>query len=70
MSAWKQVEESRSSGGIDMETIETLKADEEKKIMQLRQALKNHEYKPTLVKRVYIPKQNGDRRPLDIRPTV
>ena len=53
-----------------METIETLKADEEKKIMQLRQALKNHEYKPTLVKRVYIPKQNGDRRPLDIRPTV
>jgi group II intron reverse transcriptase/maturase len=66
MSAWKQVEENKGCGGVDMETIDTFKADEEKKILELLQELKNKEYKPTPVKRVYIPKKNGDRRPLGI----
>ena len=66
MSAWKQVEENKGCGGIDMETIETFKADEEKKILGLLQELRTKEYKPTPVKRVYIPKKNGDKRALGI----
>ncbi|CUX32170.1 Group II intron-encoded protein LtrA [Clostridium sp. C105KSO15] len=66
MSAWKQVEENKGCGGIDMETIETFKTDEEKKILQILQELRTKEYKPTPVKRVYIPKKNGDKRPLGI----
>lgn len=66
MSAWKQVEQNKGCGGVDMETIETFKADEEKKIKQILQELRNREYKPTPVKRVYIPKKNGDKRPLGI----
>ncbi|SEW46708.1 group II intron reverse transcriptase/maturase [[Clostridium] fimetarium] len=66
MSAWKQVAENKGCGGIDMETIQTFKAEEDKKILSLLQELKQKEYKPTAVKRVYIPKKNGDKRPLGI----
>ncbi len=59
MAAWKQVKANKGCGGIDYETIETFKADEEKKIMELLQELRNKEYKPKPVKRVYIPKKNG-----------
>ncbi len=60
------MKENKGCGGVDMETIETFKADEERKILQILQDLKNKEYKPTPVKRVYIPKKNGDKRPLGI----
>lgn len=66
MGAWKQVESNKGCGGIDYETIETFKAQEEKKIMELLQELRNKEYKPSPVMRVYIPKKNGDKRPLGI----
>jgi hypothetical protein len=36
-----------------MKTIETFKADEEKKILGLLQELRNKEYKPAPVKGVY-----------------
>lgn len=64
--AWKQVEENKGSGGVDLETIETFKADEEEKIQEILEQLRSKEYKPTPVKRVYIPKKNGDKRPLGI----
>ena len=66
MAAWKQVEANKGSGGIDYETIETFKADEENKIMGILNELRNRTYKPTPVKRVYIPKKNGKMRPLGI----
>jgi len=64
--AWKQVEANKGCGGIDQETIETFKADEENKIMEILSELKNRSYKPTPVKREYIPKKNGKLRPLGI----
>lgn len=64
--AWKQVEENKGSGGIDNETIESFKADEENKIMGILKELKERTYKPTPVRRVYIPKKNGKKRPLGI----
>ena len=69
MAAWKQVEANKGSGGIDYETIETFKADEENKIMGILDELRNRTYKPTPVRRVYIPKKNGKQRPLGI-PTL
>ena len=56
---WKQVKENDGSGGIDKETIESFTADEENKIMELLKELREKTYKPTPVKRVYIPKSNG-----------
>lgn len=47
MSAWKQVKANKGCGGIDMETIESFHAHEEKKILEILQELRNREYKPT-----------------------
>lgn len=66
MTAWKQVEKNKGCGGIDMETIETFKNRESEKIEDILKELKKKAYKPTPVKRVYIPKKNGDKRPLGI----
>lgn len=64
--AWKQVEDNKGCGGIDKETIESFSANEDSKIMEILQELKERTYKPTPVKRVYIPKSNGKERPLGI----
>jgi RNA-directed DNA polymerase len=67
--AWKQVEDNGGCGGIDKETLESFRADEENKIMEILKGLRERTYKPTPVKRVYIPKSNGKERPLGI-PTI
>jgi len=69
MSAWQQVKENKGSGGIDGVTIDSFKANEEENISNLLTKLKDKMYKPTSVKRVYIPKKNGKMRPLGI-PTI
>lgn len=67
--AWNQVKENKGCGGIDGETIETFKLKEEEKIKKLLGILKERNYAPTAVKRVYIPKKNGKFRALGI-PTI
>ena len=69
MEAWKQVKDNKGCGGIDGETIETFAAKEEEKIKKLLVTLKERSYEPKPVKRVYIPKKNGKKRPLGI-PTI
>lgn len=49
--------------GISKETIDGFKLE---KIQKLIEALKNEQYQPKPVKRVYIPKKNGKQRPLGI----
>jgi len=66
MAAWQKVEENDGAGGIDGETIESFKKHEEEKIADLLQKLKGKIYKPTAVRRQYIPKKNGKLRPLGI----
>lgn len=69
MNAWKKVKENRGSGGIDGVTIKEYAKNEQENILKLLEKLKAKEYKPTPVRRVYIPKKDGKKRPLGI-PTL
>lgn len=58
--------------GIDGQTIESIMATSESRdiwLQQLRRELQTKTYRPSPVRRVYIPKSNGDQRPLGI-PTI
>jgi len=70
MNAWKQVKANKGCGGIDNETLESFQDKEEEKIQQILTELKEKAYKPTPVKRVYIPKKNGEKRPLGIKDRI
>ena len=69
MNAWKKVKANRGSGGIDGVTIKEYTKKEQENILKLLEKLKAKEYKPTPVRRVYIPKKDGKKRPLGI-PTL
>lgn len=69
MNAWKKVKANRGSGGIDGVTIEEYTKNEQENILKLLEKLKTKEYKPTPVRRLYIPKKDGKKRPLGI-PTL
>lgn len=67
--AWKKVKANRGSGGIDGETIKEFEKEEDKHIEEILQSLKDRSYKPSAVRRVYIPKKNGKLRPPGV-PTI
>lgn len=67
--AWKQVEANDGAGGIDGVSVEGFKQNEEANIMKILEKLRQRTYKPSPVRRVYIPKKNGKMRPLGI-PTI
>ena len=69
MNAWKKVKANRVSGGIDGVTIKEYAKNEQENVLELLEKLKAKEYKPTPVRRVYIPKKDGKKRPLGI-PTL
>lgn len=64
-----KVKKNKGAGGIDGETIESYEADLEGNIMDLLAKLKAKTYQPQPVRRVYIPKKDGKKRPLGI-PTI
>ncbi|MCM2978679.1 group II intron reverse transcriptase/maturase [Priestia aryabhattai] len=55
--------EGNMTSGVDGKTIDGMSLE---RINSLIESLKNHTYKPTPVKRVYIPKAKGGKRPLGI----
>ncbi|MDN4607372.1 reverse transcriptase domain-containing protein [Sporosarcina highlanderae] len=67
--SFKQVKANKGAGGIDRETIESYEANLENNILNLLESLRNKEYQPSPVKRVYIPKKDGKKRTLGI-PTI
>ena len=67
--AWEQVKVNHGSSGIDDVTIEMFMKHEEENLAEILRELKEKEYKPSPVRRVYIPKKNGKKRPLGI-PTL
>lgn len=69
MNAWKKVKANRGSGGIDGVTIKEYAKNEQENVLELLEKLKAKEYKPTPVRRVYIPKKDDKKRPLGI-PTL
>ncbi|WP_400245585.1 hypothetical protein AB3U99_03765 [Niallia sp. JL1B1071] len=56
-------------GGIDGETIESYETKIEENIQSLLNKLRTKTYQAQPVKRVYIPKKDGKKRPLGI-PTI
>lgn len=65
--AWKRVKANGGAGGIDNISITDLKAyGEEKLIAEVSEMLKNNKYRPQPVRRTYIPKSDGKKRPLGI----
>jgi RNA-directed DNA polymerase len=67
--AFKAVKSNKGAPGIDGETIETFEANMEANIIKLNHELKTEAYEPLPVRRVYIDKDDGSKRPLGI-PTV
>lgn len=67
--AWKRVKANKGTAGIDKVFIEDFEENCENYLEEIFVELKNKTYKPTPVKRVYIPKKNGKMRPLGI-PTI
>jgi RNA-directed DNA polymerase len=70
--AWKHVGKKGKASGIDGVRAEDILAEEngvEKFLTNLHEELKTKSYHPSPVKRVYIPKADGSKRPLGI-PTL
>src|SRR5256712_11466510 len=56
----------RETAGIDGKTMSHFNGDLEGNLARLREALKAKTFEPQPVRRVYIPKANGKKRPLGI----
>lgn len=67
---WQQVKCNKGSAGVDKQTIEDIESyGIDKVILEIQEELKEGQYNPAPVRRVYIPKAGGKKRPLGI-PTV
>ena len=64
--AWNQVRSRKGAAGVDHVSVEVFSRQEDKYLEELAKALSHQTYKPEAVKRVYIPKGNGQQRPLGI----
>ncbi len=65
--AWQRVKANRGTGGIDgISLVDVENYGVSKLLTEISQALKQGDYRPKPVKRVFIPKPDGRKRPLGI----
>lgn len=69
LAGWKQVEARRGAGGVDGISIRLFASRVDKRLTRLSEQLREGTYEPRAVKRVWIPKGDGKKRPLGI-PTI
>ena len=68
--AWRRVRSNRGACGVDGQTIKAIEEQGVGRFLKgMQAALKAGRYRPSLVRRRYIPKSDGKQRPLGI-PTV
>ena len=67
--AYKQVYKNKGASGVDGVTVDELGKYMYVHKKEIKEQIRNRKYKPNPVRRVYIPKENGDKRGLGI-PTV
>lgn len=67
--AWAKVRANRGASGVDGQSVARFEANAAEYLAELSEALRSGRYRPEAVKRVAIPKGNGESRPLGI-PTV
>ena len=67
--AWDKVKANKGAGGVDRVTMGDFEEHLGENVAGLLADLRSKEYRPSPVRRVYIPKRSGRRRPLGI-PTI
>lgn len=67
--AIRRVKSNKGVPGVDKMTVYEMDEHLEKNMESIKRSILEKKYKPQPVKRVYIPKSNGKKRPLGI-PTV
>ena len=67
--AYKQVYKNKGTSGVDGKTVDELGFYLYEHKEEIKEQIRKRKYKPSPVRRVYIPKENGDKRSLGI-PTV
>ena len=67
--AWKRVKANKGSAGVDGMSVEAFPAFAREEWPRIAQALREGSYRPAPVRRAWIPKPDGTKRPLGV-PTV
>ena len=67
--AWQNVAQNNGAAGVDRITVKVFSQQLDQRLEQLHQDLRQKTYRPQPVRRVFLPKSAGGKRPLGI-PTV